>query len=80
MPSSQKHIKVSYTTVYDTEGIYVQANMLKQTKNFYTYSLMAHKLAALRPFTFKETGEMRDAKTKSNLKNAVRVEVSDRVF
>jgi len=31
MTSSQKHIKVSNTTVCDTEVMYAQANMLKRT-------------------------------------------------
>jgi len=59
MASSQKHIKVSNTTVHDTEVI-----ALKQAKSLYADSLIAHKLAALPPFTFKETGEIRDAKIK----------------
>jgi len=51
--SSQKHIKVSNTTVYDTEIIYAWAIALKQTKNIDADSLMAHKLAALPPSTPK---------------------------
>jgi len=36
---------------------------------------MAHELAALPPSMLKETWKIRDAKTKSNLKNAVKVGV-----
>jgi len=67
--------------VYDAEVIYARAIALKQTKNSGTDSIMAHKLAALPPSTFKGTRKIRDAKTKSNLKNTAKVEVSDeRVF
>jgi len=38
---------------------------------------MAHKLAALLPSTFKEAGEIRNAKTKSILKKYVKIEFSE---
>jgi len=67
--SFQKHIKVSNTTLYDTEVTYPRAIALKQTKNLDADSLMAHKLAALPPSTPKEAGEIRDARIKSLSKN-----------
>jgi len=80
LASSQKHIKVSNATVYDAEVIYAWAMVLKQTKNFDMDSLLAHEPAALPHPMFKETGKIRDAMTKSNLKNAVKVKVPGRVF
>jgi len=77
MVSSQKHIKVSNTTVYDTEVIYAQAIELKQTKNLYADSLVAHKLVALPPSTFKEAGKVREANTKSILNKSVKIEFSE---
>jgi len=35
-------------------------------------SLMAHRLAALPPSTFKEAGKIKEAKTKSILKKSVK--------
>jgi len=75
--SSQEHIKVSNTTVYDTEVTYAQAIALKQTKNLDADTLMAHKLATLPPSTFKEAGEIKEAKTKSILKKSVKIEFSE---
>jgi len=77
MVSSQKHIKVSNTTVYDIEVIYARAIVLKQAKNLDADSLMAHKPAALPPSTFKETGKIRKTKTKSILKKSVKIRLSE---
>jgi len=77
MVSSQKHIKVSNTTVYDIEVIYARDIVLKQTKNLDADSLMAHKLAALTPSTFKKAGKIREAKTKSIFKKSVKIEFSE---
>jgi len=67
----QKHVKVSNTTVYDTEVI-----PLMQAKNFDADSLMTHRLAALPPSTLKEAGEIRNAKTKSIPKKSGKVKFS----
>jgi len=75
--SSGDIIKVSNTTVYNTEVIYAQAIALKQTKDLGADSLVAHKLAPLPPSTFKEAGEIIDAKTKSILKKSVKIEFSE---
>ena len=47
-------------------------------RNYDTRNLMAHELSPLLTSMFDDSGQMRDAKSKSNLKNALKVEVSGR--
>jgi len=77
MVLSQKHIKVSNTTGCDTEVRHARTIALKQTKNLDADSLMAPKLAALPPSTFKEAGEIREAKTKLFLRKSVKIKFSE---
>ena len=44
-----------------------------------TTTLIGHELSPIPTSMFDENGNMRDAKTKSNLKNALNVEVSRRL-
>ena len=79
MALTRRHLKVANTKVYDTEMIYARAMGLQNSvRNFDTKTLMAHELSPVPTSMFDESGHMKDAKTKSNLKNALKVEISGR--
>ena len=80
MSLSRKHITVGDTKVFDTEIIYARAMCLQSSsRELNTDNLMCHELSPVPTSMFNEHGNMRDAKTKSNLKNALKVEVSRRL-
>ena len=80
MALSRKHIKVGDAKVFDTEAIYARAMGLQSSaRDLGTTTLMGHKLSPNPTSMFDENGNMRDAKTKSNLKNALKLEVSRRL-
>ena len=73
MADSRKHVNVGEVKVFDTETIYARAIGLQYgQRSPYADSVMAHELSH-RPCLI-----MREAKTKANLKNAIKVEVSSR--
>ena len=77
MALSRKHIKVGDAKVFDTDTIYTRAMGLQSSaRDLDTTTLMGHELSPIPTSMFDENGNMRDAKTKSNLKNALKVEVS----
>ena len=78
MAITKKHIKVADKEVYDTEIIYARAMTLQQSREFDTANLMAHELSPYPPSMFDEDGHMKEAKTKSALKNALQVTKSIR--
>ena len=79
MALSRKHIKVGDGKVFDTETIYARAMGLQSSARVLdTTRLMGHELSPILMSMFDENGNMRDAKTKFNLKNALKVEVSRR--
>ena len=71
---SRKHIKVGDAKVLDTVTIYARA-MGEQysARDLDTTTLMGQELSPISTSMFDENGNMRDAKTKSNLKNALKV-------
>ncbi|KAI0243130.1 hypothetical protein LSAT2_008387 [Lamellibrachia satsuma] len=74
-----KHIKVGGAKVFDTETIYARAISLQSSaRDLYTTTLMGYELSPIPMSMFDENGNMGDAKTKSNLKIALKVEVSRR--
>jgi hypothetical protein len=80
MSLSRQHIKVGDTNVFDTEVIYARAMALQRSsRDLDTDTLMCHELAPVPTAMFDQQGNMRDAKTKSNLKNALKVDVSRRL-
>ena len=80
IPKSRKHIKVGDGKVFDTETIYARAMGLQSSaRDLDTTRLMGHELSPIPMSMFDENGNMSDAKTKSNLKNAHNVEVSRRL-
>ena len=80
MALSRKHIKVGDAKVFDTETIYARAKGLQSSvRDIDATTLMGHELSPIPTSMFDENGNMRDAKTKSNLKNALKVEVSRRL-
>ena len=79
MALSRKHIKVGDANVFDTETIYARAMGLQSSAcDLDTTTLMGHELSPIPTSMFDENGNMRDAKIKSNLKNALKVKVSRR--
>ena len=68
------------TKVFDTETIYARAMALQaSSRGLDTDSLLAHEMAPYPTSMFDEDGHMREAKTKSNLKNALKVDISSRI-
>ena len=78
MPVSRKHIKIGNSKVFDMEAIYARAmGVLSRSRSLDTDHLLAHELAPYPTSLFDENGKMRGAKIKSNLKNALKVELPD---
>ena len=81
MAMSRKHLKVGDAKVFDTtETIYARAMGLQSScRGLNTETLLAHELAPHPTSMFDTDGQMREAKTKSNLKNSLKVEKSSRL-
>ena len=76
---SRKHIKVNDMKMFDTEMIYARAMALQcSLRNYDTKNLMAHELSPRPASMFDDRGAMKVAKTKSVLKNDLKVEVARR--
>lgn len=79
MTISRKHVKVGDHRMLDTEMIYARAMALQcSLRNFDMNNLMAHELSPKPSSMFDDCGHMKEAKTKSTLKNSLKVEVSSR--
>ena len=79
MAVTKNHLKVGDVKVFDTETIYARAMGLQSgPRSLYVDSIMAHELSPYPTSMFDADGQMREAKTKANLKNAIKVEVSSR--
>ena len=77
MSLTRKHIKVGDSKVFDTETIYARAMGLQRTsRQVDTDQLLSHELTPYPASMFGDDGHMREAKTKSNLKKALQVEIS----
>lgn len=77
MAHAKKNVKVSDMKILDTEMIYARAMALQCSHRLYdTTNLMAHELAPRPASMFESSGAMKIAKTKSVLKNNLKVEVS----
>ena len=77
---SRKHIKVGDIKVFDTETIYARAmGSVRSSRVLDNNQLLSHELAPHPPSMFDSTGHMREAKTKASLKNALKVELSERL-
>ena len=81
MALTKKHLKVGEAEVFDTETIYARAMGLQSSpRALNTSILLSHELAPHPTAIFDEHGHMREAKSKANLKNALKVEVSGRAI
>ena len=70
---TKKHIKVGDTKVFDPEIIYARAMGLQSsTRPLDTGQLMCYELAQFPTPLSEETRNMRDAKSKSSLKNELK--------
>lgn len=79
MALSRKHVKMGDTEVFETEIIYARAMCVQSSpQSLDTNILLSHELAPYPTSMFDPNGHMREAKTKSNLKNAIKVEVPSR--
>ncbi|PIK51925.1 hypothetical protein BSL78_11180 [Apostichopus japonicus] len=79
MAATRKHLKVGELKVFDTETIYARAMGLQSgPRSLDANSIMAHELSPYPTSMFDADGQMREAKTKASLKNAMKVEVSSR--
>ena len=79
MSFSRKHLKLEKSKVFDTETIYARAMTLQATsRGIDPENLLAHELAPYPTSMFDVDGHMREAKTKSMLKNTLKVDVSSR--
>ena len=79
MAYNRKHVKVGEVKVFDTETIYARAMGLQSgQRSLDADSVMAHELSPYPTSMFDADGHMREDKTKANLKNAIKVEVSSR--
>ena len=79
MADNRKHVNVVEVKVFDTETIYVRAMGLQSgQRSLYADSIISHALSPYPMSMFDADGQMREAKTKANLKNAIKVEVSNR--
>ena len=79
MAQVKKNSKVSGMKILDTEMIYARAMALQcSPRKYNTQNLMAHELASKPASMFDESGAMKVAKTKSVLKNNLKVEVRRR--
>ena len=76
MAVSKKHIKLGDQKVYDTELIYARAMHLQNSlRDYDAGNLMSYKLSPYPPAMFERNGQMKQATSKSSLKNVLKVEV-----
>ena len=76
----KKHLKVGDKKVYSTETIYARAMaMQKISDDLDIHTVLWYELSP-RPASMCDEHGMREAKTKSKLTNALKVEVSSRAF
>ena len=79
MALTKNHLTVGETDIFGTETIYACAMGLhSSTRALNTNTLLSHELAPHPTSIFDEHGHLREAKSKANLKNALKVEVSER--
>ena len=79
MALTKKNVKVSDMKILDTEMIYARAIALQCSQRSYdTNNLMAHEIAPRPASMFDSSGSMKIAKTKSVLKDNLKVEVARR--
>ena len=79
MGSLWKHIKVRESKVINTEVIYARAMGLQNSaQEIVPEKLLSYELSPVPTSMFNEKGQMRPATTKSNLKNALKIETSNR--
>ena len=77
MADNRKHIKVGEVKVFDTATIYARAMGLQSgQRSLYADSIVAHELSPYPTAMFDAYGQTREAKTKANLENATKVELS----
>ena len=80
MDHAKKHVKVGAVKVFDTNLIYSRVIGLQASgRDIDIEDVLDHELAPVPTSMFHDSGEMRIAKLKSNLKKLLQVEVSDRV-
>ena len=75
---SRKYIKVGDTKVYDTELIFSRVIGQASSREVDVKALLSYELSPVPTAMFTETGEMREAKAKSNLIKVLQKEVSAR--
>ena len=77
--SFSRNLKLEKSKVFDTETIYARAMTLQATsRGIDPENLLAHELAPYPTSMFDVDGHMREAKTKSTLKNTLKVDISSR--
>ena len=77
MADNRKHIKVGEVKVVDTATIYTRALGLQSGQcSLYADSIVAHELSPYPTAMFYADGQTREAKTKANLENATKLELS----
>lgn len=79
MTEAKKHIKVADKMIYDTEIMYARAMVLQNSSREYDAdNLLIYELSPYPLSMFENDGEIRIAKTKSTLKNSLKVEIFTR--
>ena len=79
MAVTRKHLKLGDVKVFDTETIYARAMGLQSShRSLDADNIMAHELSLYPSSMFDADGQLREAKNKANLKNAIKVEISSR--
>ena len=79
MAVNRKPVKVGEIKVVDTDTIYARAMGLQSgQRSLDADSIMAHEPSPYPTSMFDADGQMREAKTKANLTNVIKVEVSSR--
>ena len=76
---AKKYVRVGDKEVYDVNLIYSRVLGLQQTRNIDLAHVLKHELAPVPTSMFKDSGEMRTATTKSDLKNKLQVVISSRM-
>jgi len=80
MDHARKHVKVGAVQVIDTNLTYSRVIGLQaRERDIDIKDVMGHELAPVPTSMYDDNGDMRIAKSKSNLKKILQVEVSDRV-
>ena len=76
----KKHLKVGETKVYSTETIYARAMAMQNISDGLDIQTLLRYELSPHPASICDEHGMREAKTKSKLTNALKVEVSSRAF